>query len=191
VLFAAARARRAGPAARQKRAPRRGALLAATAPHWQRAERAVEAGAGTVRLGSRPISAGNTFGSEKNIPPQSLARESVPPSRNEERAEKEVTEMVSAITSTAAAQPVASTTPADQKSGEAPPSKKQSSGGADADTVHLSSTAQAQLSAIQAVLQEATETPAQTSKEALSGDRQAKQLLAREAQTAKAAKLGQ
>jgi len=55
-----------------------------------------------------------------------------------------------------------------------------SSGGSDRDTVHLSSAAQPQLSAGQAALQEATETPAQTAKEARSGDRQAQHLLARE-----------
>ena len=60
-----------------------------------------------------------------------------------------------------------------------------SSSGAGRDTVHLSSSAQAQLSAAQAAVQEATETPAQTAKEARGGDLQARHLLAREAQAAK------
>jgi hypothetical protein len=99
--------------------------------------------------------------------------------------------MVSSITTAAVAQPVAPATPAASDSKKAPAPKQQSSGGADTDTVHLSSTAQAQLSAIQAALQEATETPAQTAKEAFGGDRQAQRLLAREAQPTEAAKLGQ
>ncbi len=56
------------------------------------------------------------------------------------------------------------------------------------DTVQLSSTAQAQLSAIKAAAQEAVETPAQTAKEAQSGDLQAQRLLAKETAAAKAAK---
>jgi hypothetical protein len=48
------------------------------------------------------------------------------------------------------------------------------------DTVHLSAPAQAALSAGQAALQEATETQAQTSKEARTGDSQAARLLAKE-----------
>jgi hypothetical protein len=55
------------------------------------------------------------------------------------------------------------------------------------DTVQLSSTAQAQLSTIKAALQEAAETPAQTAKEAQSGDLQAQRLLSKEA-AGKAAK---
>jgi hypothetical protein len=102
---------------------------------------------------------------------------------------KEVIEMVSSITTAAATQPAAAAAPAASDSKKASAQKQQSSGSANTDTVHLSSTAQAQLTAIQAALQEATETPAQTAKEALGGDSQAQQLLAREAQAAEAAKL--
>ena len=49
------------------------------------------------------------------------------------------------------------------------------------DTVELSSKAQAQVSGLKAAIQEANETPAQTSREAQGGDLQAKRLLAREA----------
>jgi len=56
------------------------------------------------------------------------------------------------------------------------------------DTVKLSSTAQAQLSTIKAAVQEAAETPAQTAKEAQSGDLQARRLLSKEAAAAEAAK---
>src|SRR5271157_2955724 len=98
--------------------------------------------------------------------------------------------MVSSITAAAVAQPVAPAAPAAGDSKKAPAPKQQSPGGAATDTIHLSSTAQAQLSAIQAALQEATEIPATTAKEALGGDRQAQRLLVHEAQAAKAAKLG-
>jgi hypothetical protein len=64
------------------------------------------------------------------------------------------------------------------------PPPKQSSGAAATDSVHLSSAAQAQLSAFQAAVQEATETSSQTAKEAMKGDLQAQHLLAREAQAA-------
>ena len=94
--------------------------------------------------------------------------------------------MVSSISNTLAAQPFAPATHAASDSKKAP--QQQSSGGTAVDTVHLSSTAQAQVSAIQATLLETRETPAQTAKEALGGDRQAQRLLAREAQ---AAELGQ
>jgi hypothetical protein len=57
------------------------------------------------------------------------------------------------------------------------------------DTVQLSSTAQAQLSTIKVAVQEAAEMPAQTAKEAQSGDLQAQRLLSREAAT-KATKRG-
>lgn len=67
------------------------------------------------------------------------------------------------------------------------PSKPQSTADTQ-DTVHLSSTAQAQLSTIKAAAQEAAETPAVTAKEAQSGDLQAKRLLAKEAAAAKAVK---
>jgi hypothetical protein len=56
------------------------------------------------------------------------------------------------------------------------------------DTVHLSTTAQAQLSTVKAAAQEAAETPASTAKEAQSGDHQAQRLLANEAAAAKAVK---
>ena len=83
--------------------------------------------------------------------------------------------MVSPISSAPPTQPVA-------KSSEAPapkpaPSKPQAAaavGGG--DSVHLSSTAQALLAA----MQEATETPFQTAKEASGGDPQAQRLLANE-----------
>jgi len=93
--------------------------------------------------------------------------------------------MVSAINAATPAQPVtpASAAPTETKK---PAPKQQSSG--DTDTVHLSSTAQAQLSVFQAAVQEATETPAQTAKEASGGDPQAQRLLARETQAAKIAK---
>jgi hypothetical protein len=48
------------------------------------------------------------------------------------------------------------------------------------DTVHLSAPAQAAVSAAKAALQEATETQAQTAKEARSGDLQAAKLLSTE-----------
>ena len=67
----------------------------------------------------------------------------------------------------------------------------QSSAPAYTDTVRLSSTAQAQLSAAQSALQESTETAAQTLKEALAGDMEAYRLLAREAQAAQAARFGE
>ena|SRR6516225_20854 len=63
---------------------------------------------------------------------------------------------------------------------------KQSPGGADTDSVHLSNAAQAQLSAVQSAVQEATETSVQTEKEAMNGDLQAQRLLAREAQATQA-----
>lgn len=106
-----------------------------------------------------------------------LERPPLPADKTREQ-KKEVTEMLSSITTATAAQSVAPAAPA-SSSKKAPEQKQQSSGGA--DTVHLSSTAQAHLSAIQAASQEATETPAQTAKEALGGDRQAQRLLAREA----------
>jgi hypothetical protein len=56
------------------------------------------------------------------------------------------------------------------------------------DTVKLSSTAQAHVSAIKAAAQEAAETRAQTTKEAQSGDLQARKLLSKQEAAAKAAK---
>lgn len=81
-----------------------------------------------------------------------------------------------------------------QSAAAAPPARKQPAASTSQsaahthDTVHLSSTAQAQLSQMKAAVQEASETPAQTAKEARSGDLQAQRLLAREAAAAKAAK---
>src|SRR5690349_19474835 len=86
--------------------------------------------------------------------------------------------MVSSISSTASAQPaapVSSTSTTSKK----PSASKQSP---EVDIVHLSNAAQTQLSASRAALQEATETSAQTAKEAMSGDRQAQRLLTRDAQ---------
>ncbi len=82
------------------------------------------------------------------------------------------------------AQPAAGGKPASKQ-----PAASESQCGAETqDTVHLSSTAQAQLSAVKAAAQEAAETSAQTAKEAQSGDLQAQRLLAKEAAAAKAAK---
>ena len=85
--------------------------------------------------------------------------------------------------------PPAAPPTASGKKTPAPVSNRQSSpsAGADVDTVQLSSTAQAQLSFAQQARQEAMETPAQTLKEAMGGDRQAQRLLAREAQSQAAA----
>ena len=92
--------------------------------------------------------------------------------------------MLSSIASAASPQtasPVRPATITKQASGPKQSSgSEQSSGRADTDSVHLSSTARAQLSAAKATLQEA-ETSAQTAKEAMGGDLQAKRLLAREA----------
>jgi hypothetical protein len=80
--------------------------------------------------------------------------------------------MVTAVSHAPPAQPVAKTTATAPK--KAAPSKPAAA--AHADTVELSKTAQAALAA----LQEASETPAQTAKEASSGDVQAQHLLAQE-----------
>ena len=92
--------------------------------------------------------------------------------------------MVSPISSAPPTQPVA-------KSSEAPapkpaPSKPQAAAAAvgGGDSVHLSSTAQALLAA----MQEATETPFQTAKEASGGDPQAQRLLANESASRVAAR---
>ena len=76
--------------------------------------------------------------------------------------------MVSNVSSAAQVQHTVQSKPADTKSAQAKP---QSSAG---DTVQISNAAKA-------LLQEATETPAQTAKEANGGDRQAQRLLAKEA----------
>jgi hypothetical protein len=69
---------------------------------------------------------------------------------------------------------------------QVPQSKPESATNANADTVQISSAAQSALSPFQAAFQEATETPAQTAREARSGDPQAQKLLAREAAAEKA-----
>ena len=79
--------------------------------------------------------------------------------------------MVSAISHATQPQPVAQTTATSTRKSSPTPS------GPSTDTVELSKTAQAMLAA----MQEATETPAQTAKEASHGDVQAQQLLAKEA----------
>jgi hypothetical protein len=88
---------------------------------------------------------------------------------------KEVPKMIKAITSATQAQPVAQPPVVSQKS---PQSKSQQP--STTDTVQLSS-------AGKAALEEATETRAETVKEARNGDTQAKKLLARE-EAAKAVK---
>jgi hypothetical protein len=71
-------------------------------------------------------------------------------------------------------------TPVYQETQNSVRSEPKSTPPATADTVHLSSAAQATLSPAQAALQEATETQAQTGQEARNGDRQAGRLLAKE-----------
>jgi hypothetical protein len=82
--------------------------------------------------------------------------------------------MVSSVTATPQPQPVAQSAPVTPKPAQVKPQT------AVTDTVHVSAAAQAASTAAKAALQEATETPAQTAKEALSGDRQAQRLLAKE-----------
>lgn len=84
--------------------------------------------------------------------------------------------MINGVTSAAQTQPVVQPTPVNQKSTQPKPQP------AAADTVQISSSAQAALAAFQ----EAAETPAQTAKEAGRGDHQAQRLLAKAA-AAKAA----
>ena len=60
-----------------------------------------------------------------------------------------------------------------------PPSSKSQPEISTQDTLHLSSAAQQRLSVQKAAAQEAAETPAQTAKEAQTGDRQAQRLLAK------------
>ena len=81
--------------------------------------------------------------------------------------------MVSGISNATPAQPVA------QPTAKAAPKQAQSKPqpASHGDSVQLSGEAQAMLAA----MQEARETPAQTSKEANQGDRQAQQLLAKQA----------
>jgi hypothetical protein len=81
--------------------------------------------------------------------------------------------MISAISHAPPPQPVAKTTEAAPRK---PAPSKPTAPAAHADTVELSPTAQAALAA----MQEATETPAQTAKEAGQGDGQAQRLLAKE-----------
>ena len=80
--------------------------------------------------------------------------------------------MVNPVTQATQAQPVAEVSAKPQaKAAQAKPEAA-----ATADTVQLSAAAQSQLAAVK----ELRETPAQTAKEANSGDRQAKNLLAKE-----------
>ncbi len=88
--------------------------------------------------------------------------------------------MVSGISNAPPAQPVAQSTKSPAKKPEQ--TKPESAHGG--DSVQLSGAAQAMLAA----LQEARETPAQTAKEANSGDRQAQKLLASEAASKTSAK---
>jgi hypothetical protein len=88
--------------------------------------------------------------------------------------------MVSGISNAPPAQPVAQPTKAPaQKPAQTKPESAPAG-----DSVQLSSTAQAMLAA----MQEARETPAQTAKEANSGDRQAQKLLASQAAAKPASK---
>ena len=82
--------------------------------------------------------------------------------------------MITPVTGATQIQPAAQSTPASQK-----PAQPKSQGTTVTDTVQLSLAAQA--------LQEAIETSAQTTKEANSGDIQARKLLAQEAAAAKPA----
>ena len=81
--------------------------------------------------------------------------------------------MVSAISHATQPQPVDKTTAAAPKK----PAPAKPAPAPKTDSVQLSQTAQAALAA----MQEATETPAQTAKEANQGDMQAQRLLAKEA----------
>ena len=90
---------------------------------------------------------------------------------------------LSPITGTQQIQSAVAGTP----TGKQPAASKPQPGAETQDTVQLSSTAQTQLSAIKAAVQEAAETPAQTAKEAQSGDLQARRLLAKETAAANAA----
>jgi len=78
--------------------------------------------------------------------------------------------MVSSVTAAPPVQPVAQSAPVSAKPVQAKPMS------AIKDTVNVSSAE----SAASAALQEATETPAQTAKEAQGGDKQAQRLLAKE-----------
>lgn len=78
--------------------------------------------------------------------------------------------MVSSVTAAPQAQPVAQSAPVSPKPEHMKPKA------AAADTVQVSTAAKAKAAA----MQEATETPAQTAKEAQRGDRQAQMLLAKE-----------
>jgi len=88
-----------------------------------------------------------------------------------------------AITGTQHTQPPTVATGASKQ-----PAAKTTSAAHAQDTVKLSSAAQAKLSTIQAAVQETAETPAQTAKEAQSGDLQARKLLSKEEAAARAAK---
>ena len=92
--------------------------------------------------------------------------------------------MISPVSHTSLPQAVSNATPVNQKS---PTAKSQSSTNIQ-DTVQLSSTAQAQLTGVKAIVQEATETAAQTAQEARGGDSQARRVLAQQALTAELTK---
>jgi hypothetical protein len=85
--------------------------------------------------------------------------------------------MVSSITGANHVQSAASTAAPVQRPKVSTESGQSHPAAAPTDTVQLSSAAQAMLAAVQ----EARETPAQTSHEALGGDRQAQRLLAKQA----------
>ncbi len=86
--------------------------------------------------------------------------------------------MVSTVTSATQTQPAAQSTPVNQKSTQSKPVNQKSTQSkpqpTTTDTVKLSNAALV-------FAQEATETPTQTLKEAMSGDTQAQRLLAKEA----------
>ncbi|MGA2151331.1 MAG: hypothetical protein ABSG48_04100 [Geobacteraceae bacterium] len=82
--------------------------------------------------------------------------------------------MVSSVTGAPQIQPAAQPAPVEPKPVQVKPKA------AVMDTVNVSAAAKAASTAAKAALQEATETPAQTAKEAQSGDRLAQRLLAKE-----------
>lgn len=92
--------------------------------------------------------------------------------------------MINALTPVANNQAATHAIPVDQK---VPAAKPHASSDIQ-DTVHLGSAAQAQVNNIKAAVQEAEETPSQTSKEARAGDPQAQRLLARQAHAARLAR---
>ena len=85
--------------------------------------------------------------------------------------------MVSPISNAAQAQPAAQSTRVPSKPAPSKPAQAQPKSSGAGDSVQLSAAAKT----MAAALQEATETPAQTAKEAGQGDQQAQRLLAKEA----------